>query len=60
MEALRTFVQQRKAFNHSFLARESQWDKLDFSRWIRNKTDIMPKRVENRLIRILTEYGFKA
>lgn len=58
MDKIRIFIQERKAFNHSYLARESQWDKLDFSRWIRNKTDVVPKRVLDNLAIFLKKYGY--
>ena len=60
MEKLRIFIQERKAFNHSYLSRESQWDKLDFSRWIRNKTEIVPQRVIENLTNVLKPYGYVA
>jgi hypothetical protein len=59
MEKLRIYIQERKAFNHSYLARESEWDKLDFSLWIRNKTDIVPQRVLDNLTIVLQKYGYK-
>ncbi|TDT44964.1 hypothetical protein CLV90_2043 [Maribacter spongiicola] len=59
MEKLRIFIQERKAFNHSYLARESQWDKLDFSKWIRNKIDVVPQRVLDNLKKVLSLYGYE-
>ncbi|APU09830.1 hypothetical protein A5M85_05910 [Cellulophaga lytica] len=57
-EKLRKFIQNRKAFNNSYLARESHWDKLEFSRWIRNKTDVIPQRVIENLVQVLKPYGY--
>lgn len=57
-ENLRKFIQGRKAFNHSCLARLAEWDKLDFSRWIRNKTDIVPQRIIDNLTIVLQNYGY--